>query len=714
MPRKRIAVITARADESEQKAILMGIIATAFSRNADVAVFSNIYNHWITDELLNYENHIYDFFQPEQFHGVILTAEAFLSLSPLDDICDRIRSAGIPAVIIDGSMKGFQSIVSDDEAAMEQITEHLITVHGLTQIDILTGGIEMPVSHRRVNGCKKALLAHGLPFDESHVYYGNFWNDTGEALAERYLNGELPLPQAIICTNDYMAYGLCDALTAGGIAIPQQVTVTGYDYTEGRIYHYPILTTYRRSRHQLGAQAAALLLAADPPRTVQENRLICGNTCHCGIDNIQFNEEIRTARIGQYHAAMNSTAQFADRLTLCRTLAEYENVLREYAYLLHDAAGLYLCLDKAWNSAGFVGETFLCCGIGNTIHSEMPQYFERHDLLPALWEEREQPMVFYFSPLCFQKRLFGYTALTYTYPQCYDLSFRDWNKTVANTLEFLRMKNDIHYLTQCQRVSSLYDSLTGLHQFGEFRRIAETIQEEMNEACCLMAIKLTFPTDGEYIYGENYRSDIISATANAIKQAATHHEICCRAADDLFVVLCKDGNNHLFAEQYQIMLHHAVRKNYDERQAIITLTAYTGKSSAEAVDDICRQAKQSADDALKQLLHRKQLPHYRTLLALRSRIYQSPQKPPSTADAGKMLCVSDGYFRAAYKKCFGVSYLQDCIHAKVMLAGYLLCTTAMSIYAIALKCGYNDEKYFARQFRQSMGCSPAQYRERHC
>ncbi|MBE6846957.1 MAG: helix-turn-helix domain-containing protein [Ruminococcus sp.] len=713
MPRKRIAVITARADESEQKHILTGISAAALSMDADVAVFSNVYNHWVSDALLNYENHIYDFFQPQQFHGVIITAEAFLSLSTLEDVCDRIRKAGLPAVVIDGEIEGFHSILSQDTAAMEQITEHLITVHGLTRMDILTGAAHMPVSHRRVEGCKKAFATHGLPFDESCVHYGNFWNDAGEALAERYLRGEQPLPQAVICTNDYMAYGLCDALTAGGIAIPQQVTVTGYDYTEGRIYHYPILTTYRRNRQYLGAQAAAYLLGAEVPLPAADDLLICGNTCCCGVNSLQFNEEIRMARIGQYHAAMNSAAQFANRLTLCRTLAEYQAVLQEYAYLLHDAEGLYLCLDKAWNSAEYVGDTFLCCSIGNA-YSDQPRYFEGSALLPALWEEREYAMVYYFSPLCFQMRLFGYTALAYRYPKCYDLSFRDWNKTVANTLEFLRMKNDIHYLTQCRRVSSLYDSLTGFYQMGEFRRIADATGTEMTEDCSLFAIQLTFPTEGAYIYGENYRSDILSATARAIKQATEQHGICCRSTDDLFMVLCKAEHSTLMAEKLKIMLHHAIAAHYDETQVFLTFGAYKGKASGEAVDTLSQSIQPSAEEALRRFLQRKQLPHYRALLALRSDIYKSPQKTPSAADAGKLLCISEGYFRAAYKKCFGVSFLQDQIYAKTMRAGYLLCTTAMSIYAVALQCGYSDEKYFARQFKQSMGCSPAQYRERHC
>ena len=154
MPRKRIAVITARADDSEQKTILGGIAETAFSMNTDVIVFSNIYNHWIADELLNFENHIYDFFQPELFDGVIITAEAFMDLSMLEDVFCRIRAAGIPAVMIGGEAEGFLRVVSDDEADMEQIAEHLIATHGLTKIDILTGSANMPVSHERVSGCR--------------------------------------------------------------------------------------------------------------------------------------------------------------------------------------------------------------------------------------------------------------------------------------------------------------------------------------------------------------------------------------------------------------------------------------------------------------------------------------------------------------------------------------------------------------------------------
>ena len=45
MTRKRIAVITARADDPEQNEILCVIAQAAFAADSDVAVYSNIYNH---------------------------------------------------------------------------------------------------------------------------------------------------------------------------------------------------------------------------------------------------------------------------------------------------------------------------------------------------------------------------------------------------------------------------------------------------------------------------------------------------------------------------------------------------------------------------------------------------------------------------------------------------------------------------------------------
>lgn len=696
MPRKRIAVITARADDAEQKEIVCGIAEAAFAADTNVAVYSNIYNHWFEDKQLNFENIIYSLFEPCCYDGAIIAAEAFRDISVLNTVIEKLRKAKLPAVVIGRELDGFVSVYSDDEADMERVAEHLITTHGYTDIDILTGNENDEASHRRAEGCKRAFKKHGIKFDESKLRYGNFWNDSGEALAARYLSGELPMPQAVICTNDFMAYGLCDALTAAGIAIPDRVAVTGYDYTGGRIYHYPLLTSYRRNRRALGHRAVNIILGSNYASDDNE-RLVRGSTCPCGTLKEQLTDELCSERIGQYHAMMSNVAQFSSQLTMCRTLAEYTAVLSQFKYLLHGADKVYLCLDKEWSSSRSDGEEYLCCEIGE----DTPPVSYR-DIPPMLDKDREAPVIFCFSPLCFQTRLYGYTVLSYTYPTCYDFSFRDWSKAVADTLEFLRMKNDIHYLKQCQRETSLYDSLTGFYNLREFAQITEAAGDGRS----MLAVKLSFPEDGEFTYGENYRSDIISAAAKAIKHACRDHEVCCRANDDIFLILCK-GDSSVFTERVRIMLHNELCASYDERQVLISYAA--GECSAER---LCTAVIDKSKTDIAELSQRKAMQHYSALSDIRSAVMKSPEKAPTLSQAAKQLCVSEGYFRTVYKQCFGVSYNQDCINARVLKAQYLLFTTAMSVYAIAVSCGYDDEKYFARQFKQSIGCSPMQYRSK--
>ncbi len=707
MPKRRIAVITAKADNSEQKAILSGITDAALLLNCDIVVFTNIYNHWIIDEFLNFENIIYDFFAPELFDGVIITCEAYMDLSMIDSVIEKIRNSGIPAVAVGKEISGFYSVLSDDAADMELITEHLITIHGIRDIDILTGRNDDPTALQRLSGCLKAFEKHGIPFDESKVYYGNFWNNTGEELASRYLSGELPLPQAVICTNDYMAYGLCDVLTAGGVAIPDRVSVTGYDCTDSRIYYYPFLTTYRRNRHKMGIDAMKLLFPDENIPYHDDDNLIYGNTCSCGVNRSQLSDEIRSARIGMNRTVAISVAQLTDRLTLCRTLAEYTSVIKEFFYLLHDAEKLYLCLDKAWNTAAYEGEDFMCFAIDES-SCDSPVMFHNDVLLPALTEEHERPIIYYFTPLHFQTRLFGYIVLRYNAPHSYDSGLRDWSKIAANALEFLRMKNDIHYLRQCLRDSTLYDSLTGFYNLRELRKIMAAVDYKDNS---LYAVKLSFSTDQELFRGEDYRSDIISAVAGTIKQAGVNHEIFCRAKDDLFLILSKNSDR-LFFDRLKAMIHHCLIGRYDET---VVSVAYAVKSNVDdsALTSICETAERLALEMSDKIRERSTQTHYKALLQIRSSIHSSPKSVPGTMELSKRLCVSDGYFRTIYRKCFGVSYNQDCIDARIMLARYLLSTTAMSIYAISVKCGYTDEKYFARQFRQYVNCSPSEYRNKY-
>ena len=48
----------------------------------------------------------------------------------------------------------------------------------------------------------------------------------------------------------------------------------------------------------------------------------------------------------------------------------------------------------------------------------------------------------------------------------------------------------------------------------------------------------------------------------------------------------------------------------------------------------------------------------------------------------------------------------------MLYAAELLRNTNDSITDIAIACGYENDTYFMRQFKQSKGCTPTEYRRR--
>lgn len=692
---KTIAVLTARADDGEQKSILSGIVQRCFEVGADTFVYSNIYNHWVKDAVLNYENVIYDFFNPAAFAGVIVTAEAFFDKELLTSILERIHKAAVPAVLIGGEYAGFVCIDSKDDADFEHIADHLLWVHGFADIDILTGFKGDPHAEKRVAGCKRAFRKAGIPFRSSKVHYGNFWTDSGAGLARKYLRGDLPLPQAVICTNDQMAFGLCDELVANGVDIPGKLTVTGYEYTDSRTLHYPLLTTYRRGRYELGIEAVNRLFGLP---TVQDttDHMVCGDTCTCGADPRQLGEETQKARIGQHHSVMSSIAQFGNALTACRSLSEYLAVLKNHMYLHHGASRLYLCVSREWGKHNAVCDRYLCCDV----HSDVPFEFNKTDIPPVSRGNSDHPMVYCLTPLVFDRHCFGFAALGYNTPQTYDFSFRDWSKTASNALEFLRMKNDILYLKQCQSVSALHDALTGFYHEEEFRQVVGSGKADLR-----IAVVSVHLADRKDLPGENYMNDMLSSLAAATKKCCRRQEVCGRIGEDTLAILY-EASSAWFLDSLKVFASQSL---YQKSNSASVVLAFSDLASVD-IQHLSAIARQCTRAAAHEHNRRHKLPHHKALSELHHRIMASPGSAPDIAEACNILSLGAGRFRVLYKECFGVSYMQDCIDGRIARAKYLLCTSAMSIFAIAVECGYADEKFFSRQFRNAAGCSPMHYR----
>ena len=73
---------------------------------------------------------------------------------------------------------------------------------------------------------------------------------------------------------------------------------------------------------------------------------------------------------------------------------------------------------------------------------------------------------------------------------------------------------------------------------------------------------------------------------------------------------------------------------------------------------------------------------------------------------------SPNYFSNLFTQEIGTNYIAYLTDVRLTRAKELLKNTMSSVSEIALACGFNDESYFSRCFRQKYGTSPGKWRRR--
>ena len=78
---------------------------------------------------------------------------------------------------------------------------------------------------------------------------------------QAHLARRQPLPTALFCLNDIIAFGAMRALTEMGLRIPHDISVVGFDNLHASNYSAPPLTSIEVPKQQIGARAVDALVA---------------------------------------------------------------------------------------------------------------------------------------------------------------------------------------------------------------------------------------------------------------------------------------------------------------------------------------------------------------------------------------------------------------------------------------------------------------------
>jgi LacI family transcriptional regulator, galactose operon repressor len=148
-------------------------------------------------------------------------------------------------------------------SGMKQIVEYLYK-SGHRRIAFVAGRPKLKSNVARLQAYEKCMSDLGL--QTGPVIPGDLRFEGGLAAGLTIAKMSAPRPTAVMAVNDLTAVGVIKGLLKGGLRVPQDISVTGFDNTRLAEYSNPSITTVDVHRDMLGQMAADALheLSASP------------------------------------------------------------------------------------------------------------------------------------------------------------------------------------------------------------------------------------------------------------------------------------------------------------------------------------------------------------------------------------------------------------------------------------------------------------------
>ena len=200
---------------------------------------------------------------------------AILTTTHLDSpIPAQLRSRRFPFVLLNRTVDdpAYASCAVDNRAGAIRLAEETLRA-GHRAIAAVFGPETTSTGRDREAGIRAVLAGAGVPLPAERTRRGRFTFESGHrGCAELLTAGERPT--AVLCANDVVAFGAINAARGLGLAVPDDVSITGFDDIAMAAWEVFRLTTVRQDLRRMAETAVDLVLGlveapqAEPERIV--------------------------------------------------------------------------------------------------------------------------------------------------------------------------------------------------------------------------------------------------------------------------------------------------------------------------------------------------------------------------------------------------------------------------------------------------------------
>lgn len=588
--KKTIGVFVSLVYDEYQKHLSNGISIRAQELGYNVAFFTNFggydQNDYGQGELLIADLPCY-----EDLDGIIITPDTMAADGLEQKIRDHIsKRSNCPVVSVRRRIDEYYNVLIDDYTVLEDIIRHFIVEHGFTKLNFLAGPKGFPDSDKRLECYKRVLTEYNIPIEDERIYYGDFWKHEGKKAVDLWLSSSLPIPQAIICANDYMAITVAGALEDRGISVPDVVAVSGFDDIADAAELSPSITTASMPVTDMGIEAVNKIDRIIKGNTEDQisyikSKTIIRESCGCKY-NSEKEKKHGSKHFFTYLESLRREVVRNSYMSAGLTgLTKQEEVYSSLGYYVYENMGFsdfYMCLYPDWQDTGeeerscdFDSEMSMELGVKNHEFYNKIR-FKRRDLIPPQFVE-DRPVIYYFAILHHRAENFGYVAIAFEKIQTYMTTFQAWLINVSNALENVRVHSELNRLVYKLEDMYIRDELTGLYNRRGLETLGEKyLKQAIEKESSLMVLtadldKLKWINDN---YGHAGGDIALKAVAEALNISADDDEICARFGGDEFIVIGLEYDEEKAHRFIRRFIGELDRFNQDDNQEFNVYVSY--------------------------------------------------------------------------------------------------------------------------------------------
>jgi LacI family transcriptional regulator len=237
-------------------------------RGAEDAAQKHGYNLLLcnSDDSLEKEERAIELLLSKRVDGILLTKAVGDFRAPLRQMIKEVK---IPFVLV---MRTFpkltaDAVITDDYQGAYDAVCHLARA-GRRRIGLISGPLKVSNAVARWQGFHDSLKAMGLPFEKELIVEGDYRIESGYRAGHALLSHR---PDGIYVANHLMTVGLLKAAEEMGLGCPEDFGLVSFDDYPWLGIFRPRLTTVELPKHQLGSEAAELLIkriSGDRSKTV--------------------------------------------------------------------------------------------------------------------------------------------------------------------------------------------------------------------------------------------------------------------------------------------------------------------------------------------------------------------------------------------------------------------------------------------------------------